>query len=106
MDNPYSQIARVFTPPENGEKFRFGIITSVSPLEVDIGGPKVSGDKLFCNPDLLETEREAEVNLPTYDIREMDARLKVKEPLKAGDRVFCYTADDQVVYILIKVVSA
>lgn len=105
MSNPYSMIAQAFSAPDPESRFRFGTVTSISPMEVDIGGPKISGGKLFCNADLLETEREADVFLPTYDIQETDARVKLKKPLETGDRVLCYTEDDQVFYILCKVVS-
>ena len=105
MSDPYSMIAQVFSSPEPESRFRFGMVTSVSPMEVDVGGPKVSGGKLFCNADLLETEREADVFLPTYDIQETDARVKLKKPLEVGDRVLLYSDDDQVFYILCKVVS-
>lgn len=103
--NPYSEMARVFTSAESGISLRFGIVTGVSPLTVNVGGLTVSGDALFCNAALLPEPQKAEIHLPGSQIDEPNGSITFPESLKAGDRVLLYSDHDQVFYILCKVVS-
>ena len=103
--NPYSEMARVFTSAESGFLLRFGIITGVSPLVVNVGGLTVSGDALFCNAELLSEPQKAEIHLPGCQIAEPSGCITLPLSLKVGDRVLLYSDHDQVFYILCKVVS-
>ena len=76
-----------------------------SAFEADTGLP-VSGAALWVSEALTPVEREAEIYLPDAGIGEPNAEIRVKAPLSAGDRVLLYSDDDQVFYILVKVVSA
>ncbi len=107
MSNPYSEMARAFCArEEDGGRLRFGVVTGTEPLAVEVGGLPVSGAALWVSETLLEVEREAEIFLPEHEIGEPNAEIRVKAPLSAGDRVLLYSDDDQVFYILVKVVSA
>lgn len=81
--NPYSAFAAAFAPREQGGFF-VGTVTSAEPLQVDVGGISVSGGSLWVN--------EALGKLPEL-------------ALKAGDQVVLLSEDDQVFYLLCKVVS-
>ena len=103
--NPYSEMARAFMPAESGFLLRFGVVTGDSPLAVNVGGLTVSGDALFCNPELLSEPQKAEIHLPGSQINEPNGSIAFPESLQAGDRVLLCSDGDQVFYILCKVVS-
>ena len=104
MDNPYSEMARAFAPKEGGGTLRFGTITSVSPIALRVGGLEIQTG-IFVNESLLPAPQKAEISLPGSQVSEPDGSITFSEPLKTGDRVLIYSDDDQVFYILIKVVS-
>lgn len=106
MSDPYGQMARAFTKMDNSGSFRFGTITGVSPLTVNISGLSISGEALFINQNLIPQPQKAEISLPGSQISESEGSITFSEPLKTGDRVFIYSDNDQIFYIICKVVSA
>ena len=105
MDNPYSEMARAFAPKESGGTLRFGTVTGISPLAVNVGGLEIKKG-IFVNESLLPAPQKAEISLPGSQVSEPDGSITFSEPLKTGDRVLLYSDDDQVFYIICKVVSA
>lgn len=105
--NPFCKVAAAFSPKDTGVRLRFGTVTSAGPVTVDVGGLTITGAALYINPELLEREQEADFNFP--DFREENASqtgtVTLKKPLEAGDRVLLYSDDDQVFYILCRMVS-
>lgn len=113
-DNPYSKLIGMMR--RQGKKavpltFSTGIVLSVSPLSVQIGGLTMSGSELLVNPQLLPGYiRKAHMT----DVRPPDppgeftclAELTDAE-IKSGDTVAVLTLDGgQQFIVLCKVVSA
>lgn len=106
--NPYSAFAAAFSPREQGGFF-VGTVTAAEPLQVDVGGISVSGGSLWVNAALLQREYQAAISLPSHPeapFAEPDGTVTLKElPFAVGDRVMLLTEDNQVFYLLCKVVS-
>lgn len=132
MSDPYGEIAKRFSIPAPDFNFRFGVIISASPLSVEVGGLTIESNSLWINEALLEIPRKADfegedvqikdpsstvnlpelyagtanISMPAASVQGTDGLFTFKEPLKAGDRVLLLSDQDQVFYILCKVVSA
>ncbi len=106
--NLYSAFAAAFAPKEQGGFF-IGTVTSAEPLQVDVGGISVSGGSLWVNAALIQRDYDGEIFLPSHPdgaFSEPHGAFTLKElPLAAGDRVVLLTEDDQVFYLVCKVVS-
>lgn len=105
--NPFCEVARAFSPPDTSVRLRFGTVTSISPVTVDVGGLTITGETLYINPELLEREQEADFSFPGFheESTSQTGTVTLKKPLEAGDRVLLYSDDDQVFYILCRMVS-
>ena len=132
MGDPFSIMAQAFSPSAPDFNFRFGVIIGASPLSVEVGGLTIESDSLWINEALLEIPRKADfegedvqikdpsstvnlpelyagtanISMPAASVQGKDGLFTFKEPLKAGDRVLLLSDQDQVFYILCKVVSA
>lgn len=105
--NPYGNLAAAFALPESGVRLRFGRVTGISPLAVEVGGLTITGETLYINPELLERAQEADFSFPGFheESTSQTGTVTLKKPLEAGDRVLLYSDDDQVFYILCRMVS-
>ena len=80
---------------------RRGEVLKVNPLEIDVGGITASGDELQVNASMLE---QSETIVPVNP-EQSSFEAKVTPKLSPGDNVLLLTTDDQVFYVLCKVVS-
>lgn len=80
---------------------RRGTIITVTPLTIDVGGITASGSELRINAAMLEHK---ETVVPT-GVEPPSFEASVTPKLSKGDTVITLTEDDQVFYILCKVVS-
>ena len=101
-ENPYSRIVGLFQTEEAALFFRLGTVSALSPLTVETCGARIGGAQLFCNSFLLPEDQPMEL---TVSGQKMTGSIRFSQPLKAGDRVVLCSDDDQVFYILCKVVS-
>lgn len=100
-DNPFSAFAQKLNRTDRGLIARRGVIKSVSSLAIDVAGITASGTELMVNSTLLE---HVESFVPTgKDPPSFEAKVTPK--LSAGDTVLLLTEDDQLFYVLCKVVS-
>lgn len=105
--NAAADLLGLFGREQPAGGWKAGKVLSVSPLQVDIGGIVAEGEKLWVNDALLLESLEAEITLPSKDISEKDGTIKRKKPyLQTGDRVLLLSDDDDVFYLLCKVVTA
>ena len=105
QENPYDAIAQLLDLGKTGLFLRLGTVLAADPLAVDVGGLRIFGQGLFCNAALLSKAADAEINLPGSKIEEPNGSVRFLSPLQAGDRVLLCSDEDQVFYILCKVVS-
>lgn len=101
-ENPYARIIGLIQPEPAGLFFRLGTVSALSPLTVETGGARIGGAQLFCNSFLLPEDQAMEL---TVSGQKLTGSIRFSQPLKAGDRVILCSDDDQVFYILCKVVS-
>lgn len=104
--DPYSVLVQALTKEQNAPLLRFGTVESVSPMRIGIGGISIGGDSLYLNAELTGDVQDISLTLPASGISEQSGQLQYHEPLKTGDRVLCYSDDDQVFYLICKVVQA
>ena len=105
-ESPYSGLVRALASPAAPGGWHLGEVITAQPLAVDIGGITAQGKSLWVNELLLAPPVEAAVRLPGYDIAESNGTITPKEPfLHPGDRVLLLTDDDQVFYLMCKVVG-
>lgn len=111
MDN-FDKIARTGEKSENmaGQPWRIGTVTSVNPYKVDIAGIVYEGESLFVNWLFTPREWEAETitmpNHPDGSYTETQGKIKWRQDslLSVGDTVAVLLVDDQVAYLIAKVV--
>ena len=96
-ENPYSQIVSLLRQEMPGQFLRIGTVSGTSPLSVSVGA------QLYCNPLLLSEEMPADI---TISGQKSTGSIRLTRPLKPGDRVILFSDEDQVFYILCKVVGA
>ena len=102
--NPFAAIAQIIedTGGSAGRLImRRGTILTVTPLTIDVGGITASGSELRINSAMLEHN---ETVVPT-GVEPPSFEAAVTPKLSKGDTVIALTEDDQVFYILCKVVS-
>lgn len=120
--DPYSELARQETPNES-VIIRLGTVLTVSPLSISVGKLPIEAENLRVNASLLPTPMETDFTFEdgeaqgtikmeetfeagfTFESGEATGTIRLKEPLKPGDRVLLYSEDDQVFYIICKVVT-
>lgn len=100
-DNPFSAFAQKLNRTDRGLIVRRGVIKSVSSLSIDVGGITANGRELMVNTSLLE---HYESFVPTGQAPPR-FEAKVTPKLFVGDTVLLLTEDDQLFYVLCKVVS-
>ena len=109
--DPYTILAGLFDMSNKndgsgaGLTLRRGTVLTVTPLKIDVkgraGSITASGSELMINELMLE---HTENLVPTGETpAEFEARVTPK--LTAGDTVLLLTEDDQVFYVLCKVVT-
>lgn len=104
MSDPYSRLAQGTREAQSaGLTLRLGVVAGLSPLTLTVAGLTIT-QGIFVNPDLLEQGRTGRVRLPTAQIDEADASLTLKGTLQLGDRVVLLSDEDQIFYILCRVV--
>lgn len=101
-ENPYSQIVSLLRQEMPGQFLRIGTVSGTSPLSVSVGGIQAGGAQLYCNPLLLSEEMPADI---TISGQKSTGSIRFTRPLKVGDRVILFSDEDQVFYILCKVVG-
>lgn len=102
-EDPYSRLAALMKPSEERELFlRLGTVAGVSPLTLQVGGLSIGSGQLFCNASLLSEEQPAEIAIQGEAVA---GSIRLTEPFKVGDTVLLCSDDDQVFYLLCKVVS-
>ena len=101
-DNPFSAFAQKLNRTDRGLIVRRGVIKSVTSLSIDVGGITANGRELMVNSALLEHE---ECFILTGD-EPSSFEAKVTPKFSVGDTVLLLTEDDQLFYVLCKVVSA
>lgn len=80
-DNPYALLANMMRPPENQLSLYQGKIIKVSPLTINVAGITLSGNELMVNASILSGD------------------------ISIGDTVLLLTVDQQLFYVICKVVS-
>lgn len=80
-DNPYAALFGIMKPPENQLTLYQGKVIKASPLTIDAAGITLSGNELMVNTSIFQ--------------------LNISD----GDTVLLLTTDQQVFYVLCKVVS-
>ena len=100
MNDPYSEMIALFRADQPALGFRFGTVLSAEPLTIEVAGLTVTD--IWCNEALLERPREAEAVL---NGEASSGTVTLKKALQAGDRVLLLSDEDQMFYILCKVVS-
>lgn len=115
-DNPFLTLAAM-TRSHEGSSLRLveGTVTSLSPLVVDFAGIRITGNGLRVNAALLQRSiRNTTGNLPAsvnctygsiHSISIQGGTLQYDIDLKVGDSLCLLTGDDQVFYVLCKVVT-
>lgn len=111
MDN-FDKIARTGEKSESmaGQPWRIGMVTSVNPYKVDIAGIVYEGESLFINWLFTKRDWEMEtVSFPdhpggAYTSSTSKLRWKQDSLLSVGDTVAVLLVDDQVAYLIAKVV--
>lgn len=111
MDN-FDKIARTGGKSESmaGQPWRIGTVTSVNPYKVDIAGIVYEGKSLFVNWLFTKRDWEMEtISFPdhpdgAYTSSAAKLRWKQDSLLSVGDTVAVLLVDDQVAYLIAKVV--
>jgi hypothetical protein len=84
--NPYSKMAQILKNRSAAGLFMYkGTVTSATPLILSVAGITVASQELMINGSLIKSDQTI--------------------ALEIGDTVLLLTADDQLFYILCKVVS-
>lgn len=112
-DNPFAVLAGMLKSGNDNQIFLYqGKIVKVSPLTIDAAGITLSGNELMVNTSLLQqiiSINNISGELTTYssEIDVSDGKLTAKfvPDLKVGDTVLLLTLDQQLFYVLCKVVS-
>lgn len=114
--NPYSRMIAVIrdegggnasTPPGVGPcRMRLGTVTQQTPLKIAVAGITQPSSALRLDARLCKGAKWT-ASIKGGDVDADRAELELSEPvLKAGDQVLLLTSDDQVFYVLARVVSA
>lgn len=88
-----------------------GTVLSTSPLALDVEGTPQEAERIYISARLLQGHTEpvelSGLTCPTGAVDGGEAMLTLREPgLKAGDTVLLLTDDDQIFYLIDKVVQA
>lgn len=111
-DNPYAVLAGLADPPADSNVImRVGIVTSVDPPAVAVGGITADGDMLRWNAALLAHEQRVTgpsglLVLSGSGVSVSGGTLteKVTPDVKNGDSVLTLSEDDQTFFVVCKVV--
>ncbi|WRS27211.1 DUF2577 family protein [Oscillospiraceae bacterium MB08-C2-2] len=116
QDNPYSTLLGVIRTDSDERKtssWRLGVIASISPLLVRLGGHLLSGADLRINPSLLGGSRAISISNASSTLGgesvsgELAGTAHWSGMLEPGDQVILLPSDDgQQFIILCKVVNA
>lgn len=96
-DNPYSKLVSLLKPPDNQLTLYRGEIVKISPLTISVGSITVSGNELMVNASMLKYN--ADISIPNFS-----GSAGITPALSIGDTVLLLTVDDQLFYVLCKVV--
>lgn len=110
MDADYAAIVQLMQETAKGQQvlsFRTGIVLSVDPITVDVGGITVGSGKLSVNELLLKDRmREVDCELTEGEHIVKQGWYKFKEnQLQAGDQVLLVTDRDRYFYLVGKMVK-
>lgn len=111
-DNPYSQFIGLIKPSDNSLSLFQGRVIKTAPLTIDAAGITVSGKELMVNATLLKhdvsvSDASGSLSTDSSELTITDGELEIKciPSLTAGDTVLLLTLDQQLFYVLCKVVS-
>lgn len=100
QDNPYSALAGMFGRNKTALSLYVGRVTKTAPLTVTVEGIDLSGDELKLNASMRP--HTADVDLPGIGT----VTAEITPEINIGDEHLLLTTDEQVFYVLCKVVSA
>jgi len=111
-DNPYSLLAQIMRPGTGRQIALYrGRVIKASPLEVDVAGITVSGAELMVNAEMVPYAADLDLDDVSGGLNgqavsgSLNAAAQIRPTLAAGDTVLLLTEDQQLFYILCKVVS-
>lgn len=111
-DNPYSKFINLLKPKENSLELFQGKVIKVSPLTIDAAGITLSRNELMVNTMILKhdvsiSDISGFLNTDSSELTITDGELgaKCSLNLSVGDTVLLVTLDQQLFYVLCKVVS-
>nr|PZN08199.1 MAG: hypothetical protein DIU64_10940 [Caldicoprobacter oshimai] len=111
-DNPYAVLANILTQSNNSQFVIYqGKVIKVSPLTIKTAGLLLSGNELMVNSMLLRqkvTITNISGNLAAQEhlsIAGGELAAELTPDFQVGDTVLLLTTDQQLFYVLCKVVS-
>ena len=111
-DNPYSKFVSILKPSDNSLSLFHGKVIKTAPLTIDAAGITLSGNELMVNATLLKhdiyiSDVSGSLSTDSSELTITDGELEAKcmPSLLAGDTVLLLTLDQQLFYVLCKVVS-
>lgn len=109
--NPYARIVSVMQTgaAERTEpvKMYLGAVTQREPLEVIVAGTRQPAEALRINERLTKGAKwKTKIDAPVDVMIDQAEQEQLEIDLDAGDSVLLLTGDDQVFYIIMKVVDA
>lgn len=112
-DNPYSKFVSLFQPSDNRLSLFRGKVIKIVPLTIDAAGITLSGNELMVNAELLErdisiSDISGSISTDSSELTITDGEVEAKcmPNISAGDTVLLLTLDQQLFYVLCKVVSS
>ena len=107
--NPYSRLAaamRELTPKNTGVRMRLGTVNVCTPLAVRVAGIDLPASALRINERLTKgSKTRMNIVTPTLSLNNAEA-TQLELDLEEGDTVLLLTEDDQIFYVVMKVVNA
>lgn len=112
-DNPYAVLVNILKQSNDSQLALYqGKVIKISPLTIDAAGITLSGNELMVSSTLLQqnismTNVSGDLTAQLTNLNISTGRLSAKltPDLRVGDTVLLLTMDQQLFYVLCKVVS-